>query len=214
MDKIVQKSHLQDSIPQKPVTNLLRKERSSTWGAYLRQSFDQVFPVIDRKVSLTEIEVDEEKFIWHQNGVETVDTVNGDDTHLNNNKLDIQSEDDITIEPCHGEGTFTLDHLNALKVEKKERMKCFQEIENIPSDLELNNWLSTNFDQLSDGYQELWKKLEEEVVEKKKMQNELSSQKEKLQKQQEMLEQIKMKLQAKEEENNFLQQKNAAINLC
>ena len=219
MDKIVQKSHLQDSIPQKPVTNLFLKVRSNTWSSYFSSASDKVFPMKDKVVPLTEIKADEREFNRHQNGIETLDTRHGDDTHFNNNKLEIQSEDDVTISSCNSEGTFTLDHVKALNVEKKKRMKCFQEIENIPSELgkqnhELNNWLSISFDQLSDGYQELWKKREEEMVEKKKMQNELCSQKEKLQKQQEMLEQIKKKLQAKEEENNFLQQKIAAINLC
>ena len=213
MDKIVQKSHLQDSIPQTPVTNLLRRARSNTWSSYLRQAFDKVFQVIDSEDPLTENKADKEEFDRRHNGLETLD---GNDIHYINNKPEMQSVDDIIISSCHSEGMFSLDHLKALNIEKKERMKCFQEIENLPSDLEkqnheLNNWLSTKFDQLSNGYQELWKKLEEEVVEKKKMQNEICSLKKELQKQQEMLEQIKIKLQTKEEENNFLQQKITTV---
>ena len=208
MDKIVQKSHLQDSIPQKPVTNILRTTRSNTWSSYLRQAFDKVFQVIDSEDPSTENDANKGEFNSHQNGAETLD---GNHNHYSN-KSERQSEDDITRSSCHSEGNFTLNHLKGINIEKQERMKDFQEIENIPSDLEkqnyeLINWLSTNFDQLSDDYQELWKKQEEEVAEKKKMQNELSSLKEELQKQQEMSEQIKIKLQAKEEENNILQQK-------
>ena len=212
MDKIVQKSHLQDSIPQKPVTNILRTTRSNTWSSYLRQAFDKVFQVIDSEDPSTENDANKGEFNSHQNGVETLD---GYHNHYSN-KSERQSEDDITRSSCHSEGKFTLNHLKGLNIEKQERMKDFQEIENSPSDLEkqnyeLINWLSTNFNQLSVGYQELWKKREEEVAEKKKMQNELCSLKEELQKQQEMSEQIKIKLQTKEEENNILQQKIATI---
>ena len=213
MDKIVQKSHLQDSIPQTPVTNLSRRAHSNSWSSYFRQAFDKVFQVIDSEDTMTKNEADEEEYNRHRNGVETLDD---NDTHYIKDNPEMQSVDGITIEPCHSEGSFTLDHLKGINIEKKERMKSFQESETIPSDLEkqnheLNNWLSTKFDQLSDGYQELWKKQEGEVVEKKKMQNEICSLKEELQKQQEMLEQIKINLQTKEEENNFLQQKIATV---